>query len=276
MNFGRGAGDRRPARAWPERPHAGRLAAARLVAGVVAGGLALTSCAVEADAPEASPTPDEKLAAEAEVAAKNKGTTSKVGEKHKKPKSEKAQRPSKRDRPANDGGTNAATAGEPTAEGDGAKSGDSVDWDELARTGDGTRDHGNGPEYADITAFTVQDSGEHAMVRVTVAGVLPGRLVTGEVQGVGVDVFRSDDMESDYQVFFDGGTHGWRAFLQTPDGFVEFPGTFEVSGRTLTAVVPWESLGGREDASVSAFADWSSGVGRLSADGVPKTEVSVG
>ena len=78
-----------------------------------------------------------------------------------------------------------------------------------------------GDTRTDITGLAINDSGEHAMLRMTVAGVL-------------------------------------------------------VSGRTLTAVVPWVSLGGREDASVSAFADWSSGVGRLSADGVPRTDMSVG
>lgn len=240
----------------------------------------LTGCAVEPDPQEASPTPDEGLAAKAEVAAENRSITSKVGKQHKKSTGEKAQQRSKRDRSRSATGdrSDTVTAGEPSSRDDAVRpsGGGPVSWDELAHAGDGLGDHGNGPEYADITGLAVKDSGADVMLGVTVAGVLPGELVTGEVQGVGVDLYRSDDMESDYQVFFDGGTHGWRAFLQTPDGFVDFPGTFAVSGRTLTAVVPWASLGGRQHAVVSAFADWSSGVGRLSADGVPKTEVPVG
>jgi len=102
------------------------------------------------------------------------------------------------------------------------------------------------------------------------AATVPGALADREVEGVGIDLFRSSSDESDYQVFLDGGRHGWRAFLQTPDGFVDFPGTFTVRGRTLQVAVPWSAVGGREDAEASVFVDWASGVGRLSTDGTTR------
>ena len=71
-------------------------------------------------------------------------------------------------------------------------------------------------------------------------------------------------------MFLDGGRHGWRAFLQTPDGFVDYPGTFAVEGRTLRVAVPWHAVGGRQETEASVFVDWSSGVGRLSTDGTAR------
>ena len=146
----------------------------------------------------------------------------------------------------------------------------------MATAGDPSADHGRGPSYADITALTIDDSKEEARIIVRLAGVLPGNLADGEVQGVGIDFYRTSSQESDYQVFLDGGTPGWRAFLQTPEGFIGFPGSFTVAGQELTVVLPWSALGGREDADVAAFADWSSGVGSLSADGTAPVRMEIG
>lgn len=146
-------------------------------------------------------------------------------------------------------------------------------WAGLVALDDPSADHGNGPGYGDITAVRFSESDEDLAVSVTTAAVIPGVLADRELEGVGVDLFRSGSDESDYQLFLDGGTHGWRAFLQTPDGFVAFPGTFAVHGRTFAVVVPWAAVGGRESAEVSAFVDWSSGVGRLSTDGTPRVEL---
>ena len=135
---------------------------------------------------------------------------------------------------------------------------------------DPAADHGNGPGYADLAVIGFSEHEDRLAVSVTVASAVPAALADREVQGVGVDLFRASSDESDYQVFLDGGRHGWRAFLQTPDGFVDFPGTFAVEGRTLHVVVPWHAVGGRRQAQVSVFVDWSSGVERLSTDGTTK------
>jgi len=145
-----------------------------------------------------------------------------------------------------------------------------VSWTDLVTLDDQAGDHGNGPGYADLTAVTFGEADGTLAATVTVAATVPGALADREVEGVGIDLFRSSSDESDYQVFLDGGRHGWRAFLQTPNGFVDFPGTFTVRGRTLQVVVPWSAVGGREDAEASVFVDWAAGVGRLSADGTTR------
>jgi hypothetical protein len=143
----------------------------------------------------------------------------------------------------------------------------------LSRLDDPRADHGAGPGYADLVEVGFSEHDDVLAATVTVGAAVPGRLADREVQGIGIDVFRSSAGESDYQVFLDGGRHGWRAFLQTPDGFVRFPGHFGLSGRTLRVTVPWEALGGREDAEVSVFADWSSGVEKLSSDGTSRIDL---
>ena len=143
-------------------------------------------------------------------------------------------------------------------------------WTELVSLGDPAADHGSGPAYADLARIEFSERGDELAIAVTLRAVVPGTMAEREVQGVGIDLFRSSGEESDYQVFLDGGRHGWRAFLQTPDGFVDYPGTFAVEGRTLRAVVPWHAVGGREEAEASVFVDWSSGVGRLSTDGTTR------
>ena len=149
-------------------------------------------------------------------------------------------------------------------------------WAELVSLDDPAADHGNGPGYADLAAVAFAEREDLLGVSVTMGSVVPGALADREVQGVGIDLFRSSSDESDDQLFLDGGHHGWRAFLQTPDGFVDFPGTFAVEGRTLHVVVPWHSVGGREDAEVSVFVDWASGVGRLSTDGTTRVDLPAG
>ncbi len=86
------------------------------------------------------------------------------------------------------------------------------------------------------------------------AGVMLENVV---VQGVGIDFYRSDERESDYQLFADGDDSGWRAFLQTPEGLVKYPGTFAVGGRVFVFSVPWSALGGKQTADVDMFIDWS-------------------
>ncbi len=114
-----------------------------------------------------------------------------------------------------------------------------------------------GRAYADLVRLNIAHDGENARLTVTVAGAIPKRLAEGEVVGIGIDLFRTDTRESDYQVFVDGGADGWRVFLHTPHGIVRFPGTFHVVDRQFVVELPWLSLGGRSTADVSAFADWS-------------------
>lgn len=118
-----------------------------------------------------------------------------------------------------------------------------------------------GAGYADLTGLRIDDAGSRARLTVAMADDVPARLADGEVVGVGVDIFRSNRKESDYQIFLDGGARGWRAFLQTPDGFVRFPGSFTLDGRRLIVDIPWSGLGGPRPGEVSVFADWAKGSG---------------
>ena len=128
----------------------------------------------------------------------------------------------------------------------------------IAGVADPTGDaSGQSPAYADIRQLLIESDGRNARVTVAVVGDIPKALSAGEVQGIGVDFYRSDETESDYQLFVDGNDQGWRAFLQTPDGIVQYPGSFGVGGRVFVFELPWSSLGGRVAADVDMFIDWS-------------------
>ena len=128
----------------------------------------------------------------------------------------------------------------------------------VADVGDGDADaSGKSPAYADIRQLLIQSNGTNARVTVAVAGQIPGALGEGEVQGIGIDFYRSDDRESDYQLFATGEDDGWQAFLHTPNGVVQFPGSFAFGGRVFVFEVPWRDLGGRKPADVNMFVDWS-------------------
>ena len=248
--------------------------------GVLAGSaLLLTGCAVGGDDPQADgePIPRAALAEQAEVAALNRPDEQEGApgtaelERRPGPDGDAAGRPgprsSKADGSSGPSGAQSAPQAPPPPSGSSGEHPSTRDWPVLVRVDDAADDHGDGPGYADLREVELRESGGRLAVSVKVGEVVPGRLVAREVQGVGIDVFRSRSDESDYQVFLDGGVDGWRAFLQTPHGFVDFPGTFAVTGPTLEVVMPWSALGGRSGGEVSVFADWSSGVGRLSTDG---------
>lgn len=111
--------------------------------------------------------------------------------------------------------------------------------------------------YGDLVRVRVQDDGTRARVTVSFAGELPAPPADGEVIGVGVDVFRTNDDESDYQLYALGNADGWRAGVQSGDDWVDYPGTFELGADRLVFTLPWSSLGGRRPGAVSVFADWS-------------------
>lgn len=105
--------------------------------------------------------------------------------------------------------------------------------------------------------MTVIDTGRRARIVVDAGAPFPERLADGEVMGLGVDLFRGAGSESDYQVFADGSSEGWFAYLQTPRGFVSFPGSFLIGGRRMVFEVPWPALGRIRGDNFSAFLDWS-------------------
>jgi hypothetical protein len=114
------------------------------------------------------------------------------------------------------------------------------------------------PAYADLVAVTVEDDGTRARVTVRFAGAVPNVLPPDETEGVGVDFYATAaQTESDYQLFADGEPDGWYAYLQTPKGFVKYPGRFGVGGDRLVFTVPWSALGSPSAGSFTAFSDWT-------------------
>ncbi|MFP5310130.1 MAG: hypothetical protein ACLGIR_11210 [Actinomycetes bacterium] len=128
----------------------------------------------------------------------------------------------------------------------------------LAVLDDPAGDQGlEGPGHADLRRVELLDEGAVLRVVVTVGAALPSTPAQGEVIGLGVDLLAAGDGESAYQLFVDGGSDGWRAYLQTPRGFVDFPGTFALGGTRIEVRVPWSALGDPVGGPVSAFLDWS-------------------
>jgi len=128
----------------------------------------------------------------------------------------------------------------------------------LSEVSDARDDQGAlGPSYADLVAVAVASRGDAALIFVDLAEAVPSRLEAGEVMGIGVDLYTGSSSESTYQLFADGGSDGWHAYLQGPDGFVAYPGSFAIGGRRLAFEVPWRSLGNVREAGFRAFADWS-------------------
>lgn len=247
---------------------------------LLATALLLGGCAV---GPDYSAEPRDDLAATADVQQSPARHHQAKGKHHRPHKGRSQQAAPSGDpstasaAPGGGGGQNGsgstATAAPPPAPG----------WARAASYTDRTGDLGltGGPSYADLTGVAVDDNGSRVRFTVTVAGRLPASLPNGEVEGIGLDLFRSGRTESDYQLFLDCGDD-WRAFLQTPRGFVAFPGTMTVGDRTLTVEVPWSSIGGRGSFGLGLFADWSREGGLVnesSQDSAPdsgSTQVPVG
>ena len=129
---------------------------------------------------------------------------------------------------------------------------------QLAVTTDAAGDAGLGARgYGDLINVTFEEVGDTLRAIVDLGASVPTKLAEGEVEGIGVDIYRTADDESDFQLFADGGVEGWRAYLQTPDGFVQYPGDFSLGGSRLVFSVPWSTVGGRTSFRASVFADWS-------------------
>ena len=224
---------------------------------MAASALALTGCAA---GPQYSAEPRDDLAGQAQV--QQSATESAKPEPHGRHR----HRPGQSASPSATASSDAAPGGTTGASGNGGSNGSGgavaapppAGWTRAASLGDPTGDLGlsGGPSYADVVGVAVDDNGSTARFTVTVAGQLPTGLPTGEVEGIGLDIFRGGGTESDYQLFLDGGD-GWRVFLQTPRGFTRFPGTFTLGDRTLTVDVPWSSIGGHDSFDLGLFADWS-------------------
>ena len=219
----------------------------RVAAAVVLLALALTGCKSGKAPPEESTTLDDRLGAA--PALIDPSSTTVPGDPG----------PSSTTQPGGSGAT--TTTRRPTTGGTTAGGPTTtippVPFRPLASVADRTGDAGlEAPAYDDFTAVRVEENGSHVRFTVEFAAAVPTVLADGEVMGVGVDVYRTGN-ESDFQVFADGGSDGWRAFLHAGEVYVRYEGTFELGGNRLVFTVPWSAIGGRRGGEIAAFADWS-------------------
>jgi hypothetical protein len=113
------------------------------------------------------------------------------------------------------------------------------------------------PSYVDLTNVTIQSVGADARFVVQLASAPPDPPPPTETIGVGIDIYLGGGAESDYQLFADGSSPQWTAYLQGPKGFVDYPGTFRIGGGQLVFEVPWSAFGDIRAGTFSAFVDWT-------------------
>ena len=232
-----------------------------------AAALVLSACSVGGDTEDATSAPPTRLSSDAKVGEKNRrtrpvGVSKKPRKDSERASTDKGKRPDRSDPAPSTGDAVPAAADE-------GASPKTRRWRPVVSAADPAADHGRGPTYADLRGLALAERGDQLRISLTLDGVAPARLADREVQGIGIDFFNTGGKESDHQVFLDGGDHGWRGYLQGPDGFVRFPGTLELDGPVVTVTLPWESVGGRRG-TVSAHVDWSAGTSLLSTDGTEK------
>lgn len=129
----------------------------------------------------------------------------------------------------------------------------------LLAVSDTTGDHGaRGPAWADLTAVEFVEIGNDLRVTLRFDGELPAAPPEGEVPLVGVNIGNDG-----YQLFVEGGGQAWAAYLDTPEGFVAYPGTFELAGSAMVLQVPFNAVGSPTRADVTAFVEWSRDSGTL-------------
>jgi hypothetical protein len=129
----------------------------------------------------------------------------------------------------------------------------------FATLTDGRSDAGlSTPAYADLRLVTLAANDRDLRVTVVVDGELPQLVGADDTMGIGVDLYPSRaQRESDFQLFVDGQPEGWYAYLDTPRGFVRYPGTFALGGSRLVFIVPLTTVRSPVVGRFSAFVDWS-------------------
>lgn len=111
--------------------------------------------------------------------------------------------------------------------------------------------------YNDLVGVRIQDNGQEARLLVRLGADVPDRMPDGEQMGIGIDVYEEPGAEdSTFQVFAAGTSEGWQAFFETPNGFVEFPGTFGIGDDILQFVIPWEAFDDIRGSRFATFLDW--------------------
>ena len=230
----------------------------RLVCALAALALAASGCAAAGGVPETSDTPRRDLAVRptplpGQPGGRPASTTGPAGRKSGPPGS------------TSTNGSADAGAGNGTSSGNGDGStpvisgAPAAPFHVIAALSDPRHDVGlEGPSDADLRTVTLADNGSSLRVMIVLDAALPQPTASDETFGIGIDLYhRGSGRESDYQLFADGEPEGWFAYLDTPRGFVQYPGTFGLGGNRIVFTVPWSAVGRPSEGRFSAFVDWT-------------------
>lgn len=127
----------------------------------------------------------------------------------------------------------------------------------LLAVGDRTGDHGlQGPDWADLTSVEFVELGNDLRVTLRFDARVPSSPPEGQVPLINVDIGEGDGA---YQLHVgsDGTGDGWAAYLHTPQGLVQYPGTFELAGSAIVLQVPFNTIGSPTRAPVRVLVEWS-------------------
>ena len=228
----------------------------RFLCALAALALAASGCAAAGGVPETSDTPRRDLAVRPTPLPSQHGAGS---ASQATPRGRKSAKPG----PTSTDGSVDGEDSDGTSAGDGGTSGaqgaPAGPFHVFATLSDPRHDIGlEGPSNADLRSVILADNGASLRVTVVLDAALPRRAADGETFGIGVDLYhRGTGRESDYQLFADGEPDGWFAYLDTPRGFVKYPGTFGLGGNRLVFTVPWSSVGNPSEGRFSGFVDWT-------------------
>ena len=114
---------------------------------------------------------------------------------------------------------------------------------------------GLAPQYAEATGATIQGLGKNVRLTMTFAGTVPERVqedqymvfafgITGKKEGEGFAVGATCD------------EGGWHPYAGPKGENQKYPGTFEVSGNQIVAVLPWSFLEGPRAFEWYASTGW--------------------
>ena len=118
------------------------------------------------------------------------------------------------------------------------------------------RTSGSPPDYARMVSGAIQGLGQDVRLSVTVGGTLPQQMSdSSEYMIVSWNV--SGDKKHQSVGFSAQGTNkGWSISAGGNNGTVPYPGTYSVSGNTISLTFPWSFVGGARPFEWSASSSW--------------------
>ena len=118
------------------------------------------------------------------------------------------------------------------------------------------RTSGSPPDYARMVSGAIQGLGEDVRLSVTVGGTLPQQMSDSSTYMI-VSWNVSGDKQHQSVGFSAQATEkGWSISAGGNNGTVPYPGTYSVSGNTISLTFPWSFVGGPRRFEWSASSSW--------------------